>query len=231
MFLSFKQLFPSLLKNETVWWYIFPFRKIPCFESDTCYSLAFGVPAALMLIATLILIVGKPFYVFKPPQGNILTQVFGSIWVLNLSNSLCFSHWFRNLYEMNIFRMITAYENVTQLVITKGICFDKEALLEMHIKNFHFHQYWLLKQPFSTIFISACHQTEIQFGSGEANPLVGPRQGEVRHEVGGGHESCASSSHPLSATSRLLGTFWSTGLYRHMSTAVWDWCSYYRSSW
>jgi solute carrier family 15 oligopeptide transporter 1 len=57
-------------------------RKIPCFESDTCYSLAFGVPAALMLIATLILIAGKPFYVFKPPQGNVLTQVFGSIWVI-----------------------------------------------------------------------------------------------------------------------------------------------------
>ncbi len=58
-------------------------QDVTCFDSDdhTCYSLAFGVPAALMLIATLILIAGKPLYVFKPPQGNILTQVCGSIWV------------------------------------------------------------------------------------------------------------------------------------------------------
>jgi hypothetical protein len=65
---------------------------VTCFDSDdhTCYSLAFGVPAALMLIATLILIVGKPMYVFKPPQGNVLTQVFGSIWVyfLHMSSPL-----------------------------------------------------------------------------------------------------------------------------------------------
>jgi hypothetical protein len=58
-------------------------QDVTCFDSDdhTCYSLAFGVPAALMLIATLILIVGKPLYVFKEPQGNVLTQVCGSVWV------------------------------------------------------------------------------------------------------------------------------------------------------
>ena len=64
--------------------FIIIFRQdVSCFDSDdhTCYSLAFGVPAALMCVATIILIIGKPLYVFKPPQGNILTQVFGSIFV------------------------------------------------------------------------------------------------------------------------------------------------------
>jgi len=54
-------------------------QDIHCFGDDTCYSLAFGVPAALMLIATVILVLGKNMYVHKPPQGSILTQVIGAI--------------------------------------------------------------------------------------------------------------------------------------------------------
>ena len=56
-------------------------QDVKCFGDDTCYSLAFGIPAFLMLAATVILVIGKPMYVLKEPQGNILTSVFGSIWV------------------------------------------------------------------------------------------------------------------------------------------------------
>lgn len=54
-------------------------EDVECFGDDTCYSLAFGVPAILMGVATVIIIIGKPLYVMKPPQGNILPKVFGSI--------------------------------------------------------------------------------------------------------------------------------------------------------
>jgi len=54
-------------------------EDVHCFGDDTCYSLAFGIPAILMLVATVIIILGKPLYVMKPPQGNILTKVCGSI--------------------------------------------------------------------------------------------------------------------------------------------------------
>jgi len=54
-------------------------EDVECFGDDTCYSLAFGVPAILMFVATLIIIMGKPLYKMVPPQGNILTRVFGSI--------------------------------------------------------------------------------------------------------------------------------------------------------
>ncbi len=56
-------------------------QDVKCFGDDTCYSLAFGVPALLMLVATVILVMGKSMYVMKPPQGNILTSVIGSIFV------------------------------------------------------------------------------------------------------------------------------------------------------
>ena len=58
------------------------FREdVKCFGDDTCYSLAFGVPAALMGVATILLVLGKNLYVMKPPEGNIMTKVIGSIGV------------------------------------------------------------------------------------------------------------------------------------------------------
>ena len=56
-------------------------QDIQCFGDDTCYALAFGVPALLMLVATVILVVGDKTvgYTHKAPQGSILTQVFGAI--------------------------------------------------------------------------------------------------------------------------------------------------------
>ena len=60
------------------------FRKdIHCFGEDTCYSLAFGVPAILMAISTIILVIGNHTfggYIHEPPQGSIVSQVLGSIW-------------------------------------------------------------------------------------------------------------------------------------------------------
>jgi len=54
-------------------------EDVECFGDDTCYSLAFGIPAILMAVATVIIIVGRPLYVMKPPQGNILFDVVGII--------------------------------------------------------------------------------------------------------------------------------------------------------
>ena len=55
-------------------------QDVKCFGDETCYSLAFGVPALLMLIATAILVAGKRLYVMKPPTGNVITKVAGAIY-------------------------------------------------------------------------------------------------------------------------------------------------------
>ncbi|XP_076603528.1 solute carrier family 15 member 2 [Chaetodon auriga] len=47
---------------------------VQCFGGD-CYALAFGVPAALMVVALVVFIAGSPLYKKNPPQGNILLQV------------------------------------------------------------------------------------------------------------------------------------------------------------
>jgi len=73
-------------------------QDIQCFGDDTCYALAFGVPALLMLVATVILVVGDKTvgYTHKAPQGSILTQVFGAIGLAlkkKISSSEKPDHW------------------------------------------------------------------------------------------------------------------------------------------
>uniref|UniRef100_A0AAR2K0Y5 Solute carrier family 15 member 2 n=1 Tax=Pygocentrus nattereri TaxID=42514 RepID=A0AAR2K0Y5_PYGNA len=47
---------------------------VQCFGGD-CYALAFGVPAALMVIATVVFIAGSGLYNKGPPEGNVLLNV------------------------------------------------------------------------------------------------------------------------------------------------------------
>ncbi|KAK9523816.1 hypothetical protein VZT92_017705 [Zoarces viviparus] len=45
------------------------------YTQQKCYSLAFGVPAALMVVALIVFIVGSGMYIKTPPQGNIMVKV------------------------------------------------------------------------------------------------------------------------------------------------------------
>ncbi|XP_071775663.2 solute carrier family 15 member 2 [Centroberyx gerrardi] len=51
---------------------------VQCFGDD-CYALAFGVPAALMVVALVVFIAGSGLYKKNPPQGNILLEVCNCI--------------------------------------------------------------------------------------------------------------------------------------------------------
>uniref|UniRef100_A0A1B6MAZ4 Oligopeptide transporter 1 n=2 Tax=Graphocephala atropunctata TaxID=36148 RepID=A0A1B6MAZ4_9HEMI len=50
-------------------------RVMSCFGADSCYPVAFGVPAFLMVTSLVIFVCGKPLYTMKNPQGNILLEV------------------------------------------------------------------------------------------------------------------------------------------------------------
>ncbi|XP_078620512.1 solute carrier family 15 member 2-like isoform X1 [Branchiostoma floridae x Branchiostoma japonicum] len=51
---------------------------VQCYGAD-CFPLAFGVPAILMVVATILFIVGTPFYKRNPPQGNVVVLVSKAI--------------------------------------------------------------------------------------------------------------------------------------------------------
>ncbi|KAF4526610.1 hypothetical protein B566_EDAN006426 [Ephemera danica] len=46
-------------------------EDVQCFDAD-CYSLAFGVPAMLMVISIIIFASGYPLYKIKKPEGNVV---------------------------------------------------------------------------------------------------------------------------------------------------------------
>lgn len=53
--------------------------KISCFGETTCYSLAFGVPAMLMVISVIFFLIGTPWYIRNPPIGNVVGEFFHCI--------------------------------------------------------------------------------------------------------------------------------------------------------
>lgn len=48
---------------------------VHCFGDKDCFSLAFSVPAVLMVLSLLIFIAGKRLYTIKPPSGNMILGV------------------------------------------------------------------------------------------------------------------------------------------------------------
>ncbi|XP_048455216.1 solute carrier family 15 member 2, partial [Rhincodon typus] len=72
---------------------------VQCFGGD-CYALAFGVPAALMVVALVVFVSGSELYKKLPPQGNMLVEVcscvgfsIGNRWRHRSKNYPRREHW------------------------------------------------------------------------------------------------------------------------------------------
>lgn len=53
---------------------------LSCFGQPSCYPLAFGVPALLMILALVLFVVGSPLYVKLPSaKGNIVVEFISCI--------------------------------------------------------------------------------------------------------------------------------------------------------
>eukprot|EP00102_Acyrthosiphon_pisum_P018742 XP_016655952.1 PREDICTED: peptide transporter family 2-like isoform X1 [Acyrthosiphon pisum] len=75
-------------------------QSVHCLGRDTCFPLAFGVPAVLMLAAIVIFVSGKNVYVKKKPEHNVIGRTFGCIFYALrtkiTSRVPCQSHWLEN---------------------------------------------------------------------------------------------------------------------------------------
>lgn len=54
-------------------------EDVRCFGKQECYSLAFGVPAVLMVLSIIIFVLGRPLYKIRPPAGNVVVLVCKTI--------------------------------------------------------------------------------------------------------------------------------------------------------
>ncbi|XP_060840474.1 peptide transporter family 1-like [Rhopalosiphum padi] len=55
-------------------------KDVQCFGRTSCFPLAFGVPAVLMLIAIFIFVCGKRLYKIKKPESNVIVTSFSCIY-------------------------------------------------------------------------------------------------------------------------------------------------------
>ena len=56
-------------------------EDIHCFEEESCYSMAFGMAMTVLTVAIIAFALGKNFYITKAPEGSIVVQATGSIFV------------------------------------------------------------------------------------------------------------------------------------------------------
>ncbi|XP_022170566.1 peptide transporter family 1-like isoform X2 [Myzus persicae] len=75
-------------------------HSVHCLGRDTCFPLAFGVPALLMFTAIVVFVSGKSIYVNKKPERNIIAKTFGCIFYAirtKMTTSVpCQTHWLDN---------------------------------------------------------------------------------------------------------------------------------------
>ena len=55
-------------------------RRVPCFDEETCFSLAFGLPAGLMFVALILFWAGSWSYEVYIPEENIISIFFKCSW-------------------------------------------------------------------------------------------------------------------------------------------------------
>uniref|UniRef100_A0A1I7XVU5 Oligopeptide transporter 1 n=1 Tax=Steinernema glaseri TaxID=37863 RepID=A0A1I7XVU5_9BILA len=71
-------------------------RVMPCLNHDSCYPLAFGIPAVFMLASTGVFIAGSFYYKKVPPKENVIAKVLKAICkaVYNkITKSVKRDHW------------------------------------------------------------------------------------------------------------------------------------------
>lgn len=70
--------------------YLMPILRedVHCFGDLDCFSLAFGIPGALMIVSIFIFVLGRSLYIVKKPAGNIIVRVTKCI-LVSFSKSFC----------------------------------------------------------------------------------------------------------------------------------------------
>uniref|UniRef100_A0A8C2JNA9 Solute carrier family 15 member 2 n=1 Tax=Cyprinus carpio TaxID=7962 RepID=A0A8C2JNA9_CYPCA len=122
---------------------------VKCFGGD-CYALAFGVPAALMVIALVVFIAGSGLYKKSPPEGNVLVRVCKCIGFAirnrwnNSKKSPKRSHWLDWAEEKYPKRLIQEIKMVFRVLVLYiplpmfWALFDQQVKCYIHLISFVF---------------------------------------------------------------------------------------------
>lgn len=97
-------------------------EEVKCFGMDNCYPLAFGIPAIAMVVALIILIAGRGFYIHKKPTDNVFSKICGCIFMgirmkIKKSKTEPKDHWMDYSREKYDHELVDATKKVLRILI------------------------------------------------------------------------------------------------------------------
>ncbi|RCN45104.1 POT family protein [Ancylostoma caninum] len=104
--LFFSMFYFSINAGSMISTFISPiFRSQPCLGQDSCYPLAFGIPAILMILATCLFMAGSFWYKKPPPKENIFAEVaraIGRAIINKFHSGTSKEHWLDNYMDTHV---------------------------------------------------------------------------------------------------------------------------------
>ncbi|XP_014236153.1 peptide transporter family 1 [Trichogramma pretiosum] len=94
-------------------------KDLTCFDQNSCYPLAFVVPACLMIVSIVIFASGKRLYKMKQPSGNIVVQVskcVGHALIRKCKSKQSRDHWLDHADDKYDRRMIEDVKAVIKVL-------------------------------------------------------------------------------------------------------------------
>ncbi|CAB0040183.1 unnamed protein product [Trichogramma brassicae] len=94
-------------------------KDLTCFDQNSCYPLAFVVPACLMIVSIVIFAGGKRLYKMKQPSGNIVVQVskcVGHALIRKCKSKQSRDHWLDHADDKYDRRMIEDVKSVIKVL-------------------------------------------------------------------------------------------------------------------
>ncbi|KAI6216507.1 Peptide transporter family 1 [Aphelenchoides besseyi] len=145
------------------------FRSMTCMGLDSCYPLAFGVPAILMITATVIFIIGSFKYKKNPPESNVFKDVAVVVTnaITHRSNDKK-SHWLDHALNRHDCSTNTTCQSLKRRRRDQTACSKKnfvddvKSLFKLSVIFIPMPFYWMLYDQQASIWIIQALQMDCQ---------------------------------------------------------------------
>ncbi|ALC48232.1 yin [Drosophila busckii] len=133
---------------------------VHCFGDEDCYSLAFGIPAILMIVSILIFVAGKRRYKCFPPAGNIIFGV-----------SQCVTSAYKGWCENRKERPMNSFLDYATPAVGPKLVYETKCLSKILLLYVPFPLFWALSdQQGSRWTFQATHMNGDIWGGFQIKP-------------------------------------------------------------
>ncbi|WKY16620.1 hypothetical protein Q1695_001340 [Nippostrongylus brasiliensis] len=173
--LFFSMFYFSINAGSMISTFISPiFRSQPCLGQDSCYPMAFGIPAILMILATCLFMAGSFWYKKPPPKENIFAEVarvMGRSIANKFHSKTKKEHWLDNYFDTHVcesdpkcldYRLEVGNKNACQ---KKSFIDDVKSLLRVLIMFLPVPMFWALYDQQGSVWLIQGIQMDCRLSS------------------------------------------------------------------